>query len=227
MGGLDIVKKAMRYLNTGYLNGIFGYPRVDNSFIMENKGFDLFPHPTLIPMSASLEPLPEGTKIKVDKEYIILFLSSIGIISPSQIESVFEYIDYYLNDELAPKTESLEVEALKIIEILDSFLLQRALNDAQIVHYEQQFAEASRESWSHSMMFKIATARFISKGSEKKALKGYMLKKYNQEEGVMELGSKQSLRTQLDLFRDEELQIELAQQYAQEQIQNQSMKGIK
>jgi len=126
------LKKGMNYLSTAYYSGAIQYSRVDNSFVKPGFRMDTFPHPKITPISKKLEPIEEKKLFILKKENIPVFLSALGIVSPANIESVFLYIDYYLDDFLNPR-EGKKEEVEKIIKELDRGMKKEDVEDLELV----------------------------------------------------------------------------------------------
>ena len=173
------IKHALNYLTQAYKGGHISYPRVDNNFIVEAKSFDLFPHPALSPINKLLSPFKNRKKIKVNKEEIILFLSTLHIISPAQIEGVSVYLDYYLDDNLIPHSAELEEEIKIIIEAYEELIRQEGLKDTELLQLKNEFYQSSRKENKSALLFSQESFNFYPIGENTKIDSSYWIREKN------------------------------------------------
>jgi len=154
------LKKGVNSLNASYYSGLIAYPRVDNTYIRPEFSLDLFPHP---PISRRIyKPLIKKDSIRINKDEMMLYLSSTRVITPRQIESTFDYIDYYLDDLLEARTKVRETEALKMISLLNDFLEKENILESTIMDYRNTFYKNCYQNAVDSVLFIQSSAHFLS-----------------------------------------------------------------
>ena len=136
------------------------YPRVDNTYIKKEHSFDLFPHPSI--SRRIYRPLAKKDSIDINKDEMMLYLSSTRVITPRQIESTFDYIDYYLDDNLQARNIQLEQEALKMIELLDAFTKKEGYKESEILEYRNIFYKNCYNNAVESVLYIQSSAHFLS-----------------------------------------------------------------
>ena len=226
------VKKALNYLNAAYYNGAIGYPRVDNDFIKKSgMPADLFPHPSFKKSSLKYTKGLNKKKVKVTKEEAILFLSASRLITPSQIENVFAYIDYYLDDDLIARSEELQREINRILKLFQVFKEKylNSIEDKEILKLKMDFYESGRQAGIQSLLASQDNIMFVTKGEESKAKCRYLLldrKKRKELYKIKGIKKISTIREALDAFREEEMRVDFEIEQNQDKITQQQKKGV-
>lgn len=204
------VKQALNYLTTAYQNGLIGYPRVDNDFVVESGRLAIFPHPAFPPMSNALRPFKNKDKIKVDKQEVILFLSSVGIISPSQIEGVFDYLDYLLDESFDFRSKKLEEDANLIIKLLAEYLEEIGMKDNEVLSLRKEFYDSLYESGGGLRIYFDDKIKIMPEGAASRtnniAKCGYLIREANKKNPLAKFGGVEpisDLRSALEEFGEE------------------------
>ena len=176
------IKKALNYLQVAYRAQIIGYPRVDNDFKREAGSMDTFPHPTLpSAIGKRFKPFSTRKSVTVNKEEMILFLSSTHVITPSQIESVYDYLDYYLDDELLARDQEKQMEINKIIEAIEAFFQKHNLNKKELIDMRRSLLKNARIKNEESMLFAQKEIYFFKGGEGPKLMAGNWKRKANKQ----------------------------------------------
>lgn len=203
------VRKATKLLQDGYSMGLLGYPRVDNTFIVENEGYDMFPHPGLYLLNCSFEKLSsEEQRIKIDKKNILLFLSAVGVITPSSCDNIIKYLDYYLDANLNFINSKKKKDIEEMLRVLESYLESIGLEDVDILKTEQEFARRSRGTWKEAELIKLDGIHLTSSSPSKMPLKGYIVGYFNKYKKKSIVGQGESLRKQLERLRQRDRKVE-------------------
>ena len=193
------VRKATKLLQDGYSMGLLGYPRVDNTFVLENEGYDMFPHPGLNLLNCSFEKLSsEEQRIKIDKKNILLFLSTVGVITPSSCDNIIKYLDYYLDGNLNFINTKKKKDIEEMLRVLEEYLQSIGLEDVDILKTEQEFARQSRKTWEEAELIKLDGIHLTSSSPSKLPLKGYIVGYFNKHKKESIIGQGESLRKQLE-----------------------------
>ena len=208
------IKSAINYLNAAYQSGGIAYPRVDNTFIVKGSGFDLFPHPPF-KSNGFIQPFKKKKKITVRKEEIILFLSSIRIITPRHIEDVYAYVDHYLDDELLPYNEKGKEEIEHVIRTLDNFVKKHNLKDSGVIGLKNELYQSSFKAGEDGFLFVQDNIFFVSPGDKNRVKCGALIRERNKKESSAlkhgRIKRANSIREALDYFTEQEEDFDITQ----------------
>lgn len=137
-------KKTLRNLQVMYKSGIIAYPRVDNSFISDDKAFDMYAHPSFSFGEGIFKSI-QGSEEEVNKKSSLILLSLLRILSPSNIESFSELIDEFFDDNLEYVSKEKEEEAINILGELASFMEEEDLIQSKLLEDYGSIFEKSKK----------------------------------------------------------------------------------
>lgn len=167
------IKRALNFLQTAYHSQAIGYPRVDNNYLTHNKGFDMFPHPAFsTKLSKKFSGFESRKSIKVSKEESILFLSTIHDITPAQIEDAYNYLDYYLDDNLEPRNEAMRAEVEKVIALLKEFMEENGLDTKKLYGYRHSLFSDTLEANMDAKLYEQSSIFFVDHREDTRAMAG-------------------------------------------------------
>lgn len=174
------LKKGINSLSASYYSGLIAYPGVDNTYIKPGKSFDLFPHP---PISKRIyKTLSKKNQIDINKDEMILYLSATRIITPRQIESTFDYLDFYLDDLLNFRNQQKEEEALKMISLLNTFLKDEGYKESDILELRNTFYKKCHANAINSVLYVQGSAVFLSLNDKNRTKCEYYVKSRQNKE---------------------------------------------
>jgi len=163
MGSRNIkqkLKKSLNSLNAAYHSGLISYPRVDNDFVLRPYSLDLFPHAPL--KRLRYYPVKKKDNIKINKESLVLYLSILRVVTPSQVEGVFDYIDYLLDDNLIARDKEKKREAEQVKFLFDSFIEDNNLSSSGLLDLQKNFHQKAYKNGEDSYLFFQKGVTFIS-----------------------------------------------------------------
>ena len=173
MSKQKVVKKALHYLQQAYELQIIGYPRVDRTYKTSTSTLDTFPHPPLpVNLTRKFSPLEDKIGVNVTADELLLFLTSIHVITPSQIEGVYEYICHYLNEELVSHTLELEKEAEVVANTIRNYLKTLNITSKELFAKRQSFYKNAFTSNINAELYEQNSAYFFHDDNEKKLMEG-------------------------------------------------------
>jgi len=173
------IKQAINVAQTSYMANLIAYARVDNNYTKRQYSFDLFPHPAMREIMPQMKPFANRKKIVLDKKEIILLLSSLHIISPAQIEDTFDYLAYYLNEDLLPKDDEKKAEIEKVISIFEQEKKKRGMRDKDIIQANLNIHEEFRGNNEEAELFIVENVDIISMSDTKELSRLHWVREKN------------------------------------------------